>query len=63
MVVCICNNINDKTIAAMATNGACIEVIKEKTGATTCCGCCHEMVCSIVSKCKEAANDGKCTLK
>lgn len=59
MVVCICNNINDKTIVAMAVNGAELETIQKETGATTCCGCCHEMVCSLISKHKETAKEVK----
>lgn len=59
MVVCICNNINDKTIAAMVVNGAGLETIQKETGATTCCGCCHEMVCSLISKHKEVTTEGK----
>lgn len=58
MVICICNNINDKTITALAANGACVETIKNETGAATCCGCCHEMLCSLVLKHKEST-EGK----
>jgi hypothetical protein len=59
MVICICNNINDKTIASMVSNGAGLETIQKETGATTCCGCCHEMVCSLISKGQESKKEGK----
>lgn len=59
MVVCICNNVNDKMITAMALNGAKLETIQKETGATTCCGCCHEMVCSLISKHKDVEKEVK----
>lgn len=61
MVICICNNINDKTIKQLASEGNTVNCIANKTGATTCCGCCKEMVHSIV---KEAQNkETKCEHK
>lgn len=61
MVICICNNINDKIIKQLASEGNTVNCIANKTGATTCCGCCKEMVCSIVKETQGTEN--KCEHK
>lgn len=50
MVICICNNINDKTIKQLASEDNTVNCIASKTGATTCCGCCKEMVRLIIEE-------------
>lgn len=44
MVVCICNNINHKTIINHINDNGTFEDLVCKTGATTCCGCCKDLI-------------------
>ena len=44
MVVCICNNINHKTIINHINDNCTFEDLVCKTGVTTCCGCCKDVI-------------------
>lgn len=44
MVVCICNNINYKTIINHINDNGTFEDLVCKTGVTTCCGCCKDVI-------------------
>lgn len=42
MIVCVCNNISDKTIRAAADNGVRnLAELRSELGVGTCCGKCH----------------------
>ena len=44
MVVCICNNINHKIIINHINDNGTFEDLVCKTGVTTCCGCCKDVI-------------------
>lgn len=49
MIVCICNNVNSETIkSALDTGVTSVEGIREKTGATDCCGKCKFKVNGLI---------------
>ena len=51
MIVCICNNVNSDAIHAAVDNGAaCIDAVRNETGAAACCGKCQFKVNRILQE-------------
>jgi len=51
MIVCVCQNVNDRAIAAAAERGAKdVHDVARATGAGTSCGCCHETIAEVLGK-------------
>jgi bacterioferritin-associated ferredoxin len=51
MIVCVCQNVNDRAIAAAAESGAKdVHDVARATGAGTLCGCCHETIAEVLGR-------------
>lgn len=43
MIVCLCRRISDRDIAnAVASGVDNFEILQDRTGVASCCGCCHD---------------------
>ena len=43
MIVCLCRRVSDRDIAAAVQSGVDnFEVLQDRTGVSSCCGCCHD---------------------
>ena len=51
MVICLCNNVNSKTIKHSIDNGArTLDAVRKTTGASTCCGKCEYHVTKMLDE-------------
>jgi len=51
MIVCVCQNVSDRAIAAAAEKGAKdVGDVTRATGAGTSCGCCHETIAEMLGQ-------------
>lgn len=43
MIVCLCRRVSDRDIAAAVQSGVDnFEILQDRTGVASCCGCCHD---------------------
>lgn len=53
MYVCICNAVTDGDIRQAYAEGACtMPALQEKTGVSTCCGCCGPVARKVLESCQ-----------
>jgi bacterioferritin-associated ferredoxin len=53
MIICICNNINDRRIAQAAAQGHdTLEALQFELGVAGCCGKCESAAREVLAKCK-----------
>lgn len=51
MVICLCNNVNSKTIKDSIDQGAkTLDAVRKSTGASTCCGKCEYHVSKMLDE-------------
>lgn len=52
MIICICNDINDRDIRQLVRQGlvGCVDSVRETTGAGNCCGACTCKVESLLQQ-------------
>lgn len=43
MIVCLCRRVSDRDIATAVASGVDnFEILQDRTGVASCCGCCHD---------------------
>lgn len=63
MIVCICHQVSDKTIAAQARAGRSFDEIQFDLGVATQCGKCEDCARALVNKCHaEQSTHVECSL-
>jgi len=58
MIVCICNNISDRTIRQAVNSGIdTMPQLRERLGLGTCCGKCHCHAKQVLRDCRDALRE------